>query len=320
MESMDDSIAHPRPGAPAWASVEWKAAAGHTAAVLAAIPFLAAGVWKITDPVGASVRLTQALVPGNLALAAAVCFGIAELFGAVLIVVPAFRRWGAFIISALLVAFMVYIGINYTALTGEDCNCFPWVQRAVGPGFFISDGLMLLFAVAAGIWARPSRGTRSALLVLLAISVFAGASFGVAMVRSAAVRVSAVVEVEGRPFALREGRVLLYFFNPECTHCLEAAREMSRHRWNDVAVLAVATEQPRFAGAFLKASGLNARVVGPVNAGEKPAGDTAALVKEFNFASVPYAVALNEGAVVGEYRYFDASEPAASLRKAGFIE
>jgi hypothetical protein len=320
MEGMDDSIAHPRPGAPAWASVEWKAVAGHTAAVLAAIPFLVAGVWKITDPIGASVRLMQALVPGNLALAGAVGFGIAELFGAVLIIVPMYRRWGAIIISALLVAFMVYIGINYTALTGEECNCFPWIERAIGPGFFISDGVMLLFAVVAGIWARPSRCVRNALLVLLATTVFAGASLGVAVVRSAAVRVPAVVEVEGRPFALREGRVLLYFFNPECTHCLAAARDLSHHGWNNVTVLAVATEQPRFAGGFLRASGLTARLVGPASPGETPAADTAALMKEFNFVSVPYAVALSDGEVLGEFRYFDANEPAESLRKLGFID
>ncbi len=301
------------------ASVEWKPVAGNSAAVLAALPFLVAGVWKITDPFGASVRLTQALVPGDLSLVGAVAFGIAELLGGVLIIVPSFRRWGAAIISVLLVAFMIYVGIHYTALSGEECNCFPWIKRAVGPAFFISDGLMLLFAIVAGVWARPSKGLRSALVILLAIVVFAGVSFGVGAVRSASLKVPAVAEVEGRPFALREGRVLLFFFNPECTHCLDAARTMSGHRWNDVTILAIPTEQARFAHQFLKVSGLSAQVLGPADPAKGPARDLAVLRQAFPFTDVPYGVALDDGEVAAEFRYFDANEPEKTLKTLGFI-
>ncbi len=311
-------MAHPRAGAGIWVPAAWRAAAGHVAAVLAAIPFLIAGVWKITDPHGAAVRLTQALVPGDLSLAAAVAFGIAELLGAVLIVVPSFRRWGAAIISALLIAFIVYIGINYTALSGEDCNCFPWIKRAVGPAFFVSDGLMLAFAFLAGLWAKRSSGLRSASVVLLAIVVFAGVSFGVGAVRAASLKAPAVVMVEGRPFGLRDGRVLLYFFDPECTHCLAAAQGLAAQEWNNVTVLAIPTERAVFARQFLQYSKLNARVVGPA---DTPAGarDIALLRERFPFTSVPYAVALVRGAVAAEFRYFDAKEPEGTLKQLGFI-
>jgi hypothetical protein len=267
-------------------------------------------VWKITDPFGASVRLAQALVPSDLALAGAVGFGIAELLGGVLIVVPRFRRWGAAIISLLLVAFMIYVAIYYNRLSGEECNCFPWIKRAVGPAFFISDGIMLLLALVAGWWARPSSALRSALLVLLAIVVFAGASFGVGAVRSASLKAPSMVTVGGRLFALREGRVLLYFFNPECLHCAEAAKALAAHRWRDVSLLAVASEQPQLGKQFLDATGLNAQLV----------SDAAKLRQAFPFTAVPFAVALADGQVAAELRYFDESEPAGTLKRIGFTQ
>lgn len=302
-------MAHPLGTPSAWMTAGWKLAAGHVAAVLAAIPFIAAGVWKITDPHGAAVRLTQALVPANLALAAAIGFGIFELFGAVLILIPRFRRWGAWVISLLLVAFMVYIGIHYGRLTGEDCNCFPWIKRAVGPGFFISDGLMLLFAVLAGVWARPSRGVRTAAVILAAVAVFAGVSFGVNTVREQSIRVPALIEVEGKPFALRSGRVLIYFFNPECMHCEAAARAMARLRWNDVALIATPSEQPGLARDFLRVSQFPAKL----------SGEGARLRQAFPYTSVPYAVAIEDGTVKAELRYFDETEPEKTLRRIGFI-
>ena len=41
---------------------------------------------------------------------------------------------------------------------GADCSCFPWIKRAVGPAFFIGDGIMMLLAIGAGVWARASNG------------------------------------------------------------------------------------------------------------------------------------------------------------------
>ncbi len=288
---------------------QWKAALGAVSAVLMAFVFLVAGVWKITDAPGAAVRMAQLKVPPDLSLAAAVGFGIVETFCAVLILVPRFRRWGAWLMSALLVAFMVYIGIHYNTLRGEECSCFPWIKRAVGPGFFIADGIMLVLAVLAGWWAKPSESLRSALLVLGAVSVFALVSYGVAINRTRGVQAPDAILVEGNPYPIREGKVFIYFFDPECSHCLDAGRKMAKMNWGDTKFVAVATVQPRFAAGFMQTTGLKGVV----------STDVELLRKTFPFASTPAAVAIQDGVQKELLAKFDDDEPAATLKKLGFV-
>src|ERR1700691_3920669 len=140
----------------------WQVAFNRTAAILISLVFLVAGLWKITDPTGAGARLAQARVPESLSVIAAVGLGILETFTGVLLLIPRFRRWGSWLGTLLLFTFMVFIAIHYNELRGVDCSCFPCVRRAVGPGFFIGDGIMMLLAVGAGIWARSSSGFRPA--------------------------------------------------------------------------------------------------------------------------------------------------------------
>src|SRR5436190_1606615 len=120
MRFMDDSIAHPADALARFELAGWKTWVGVAAAVLTSALFL----------------------------------GIVETFAGVLVLVPRFRRWGATLGGLLLVVFMIYIGVNYEALRGAECSCFPWVKRAVGPGFFIGDGVMLGLAALAGFWAK----------------------------------------------------------------------------------------------------------------------------------------------------------------------
>ena len=120
---------------------------------------------------------------------------------AVLVLVPRFRKWGAWLGSALLVAFMIYIGLNYTALRGAECNCFPWIKRAVGPGFFVADAVMLLLALMAGFWAQRAESKRSAVLIVCAVTVFALVSYGATAVRQRGVKAPAVITVDGKPVA-----------------------------------------------------------------------------------------------------------------------
>jgi uncharacterized membrane protein YphA (DoxX/SURF4 family) len=290
----------------------WRTVLNWIAAILIAAVFLVAGLWKVTDPSGAAVRLAQAKVPESLSLAAAIGLGIAETFAGVLLLVPRFRRWGAAIGSLLLVAFMIFIAIHYNELRGAECSCFPWVKRAVGPGFFIGDGIMLLLAIAAGVWAGNSYGLRPAAVILGAVAVFAIVSYGVNLKRHQGVKAPDTLTAEdGTSISLREGKVFVYFFNPQCMHCLEAGRKLAALNWGDTRFVGVATENPQFAGWFLGKAGLTGK--GPVSR------DLALLKKVFPFDLPPAGVALQDGYEKGMLLQFEGEEPGATLRKLGFI-
>ena len=287
----------------------WKTASSAVAAVLLAIIFIVAGVWKITDPFSAAVRLTQSHLPADWSLPAAVLLGIGETYAGVLILVPRFRRWGAWLAGLMLVAFLIYIGVHYNALRGEECNCFPWVNRAVGPAFFIGDVIMLLLAVLAGLWARAAESRRCAALVLAAITVFALACFGVIAARQAPVAAPETITADGRPFPLRQGRVFLYFYDPECSHCDAAARLMAQYHWKDTTVISVAAAQPQFAREFIQTTGLRGLI----------STDAELLRKTFSFVDPPYGVALENGRQKAAFLRFDRQQPQAELRQLGFI-
>ena len=254
------------------------------------------------------MRLSQARLPESISLPATIVLGIAETVAAVLVLVPRFRKWGAWLASGLLVAFMIYIGVNYNALHGEECNCFPLIKRAVGPGFFIGDGIMLLLAFVAGYWARPAEGKRSAIIVLAAVTVFALVSYGVIAAKQTGVKAPAVITVDGKPFSTQRGRIFIFFFDPECLHCLDAAKRMSRLDWGDTKVIAVPVAQPQFAQDFLRDSGLKASV----------STDLQVLKKTFPFGDPPAGAAIENGRQKEPITKFEGEEPATTLRKLGF--
>src|SRR5271168_169289 len=113
---MDASSTADLPGARARAleMPPWKSVVNHIAALVVAVLFIAAGVWKITNPFAVARMLEQLLVPYQLSIPLTLCLAVSETFAGVLVLVPRFRRWGAWLAAALLLAFMVYIGINYT--------------------------------------------------------------------------------------------------------------------------------------------------------------------------------------------------------------
>lgn len=287
----------------------WKTWLCTLSAFLLALTFLVSGVWKITDPMSAAVRMTQALVPATLSLPAALALGISETFAGVLLLAPRLRRWGAWLAGLLLVAFMAYMGLFYNTLSGEECNCFPWIKRVVGPAFFIGDAIMLLLALAAGWWVRPSEGKRSAAIVLGAVCVFAAVSYGVSAARLTSVQAPRFIAVDGKPFALREGRVFLYFFNPECTHCDHAARELGKLAWGGTKVVGVPTQMAQFGPQFMSSTNLRGVLT----------SDAEPLRKIFTFTDVPYGVALENGQLKAAVSVFDAQEPEQTLRKLGFV-
>jgi uncharacterized membrane protein YphA (DoxX/SURF4 family) len=305
---MEESMAHSGDLLARFELPGWKTWVSWAAAVLMAAAFLVAGLWKITDAPGAAVRLAQARVPQNLSLAAALLLGIAETFSAVLLLVPRFRRWGAWIMSALLVVFMIYIAVFYNQLRGAECQCFPLIKRAVGPAFFVGDGIMLGLTVLAGLWSKRSENLRSAVLVLGAVVVFALVSYGVAATHNIGKKAPDTVMVDGKPYSLQQGKVFVYFFNPECTHCLDAGRRMAKLNWGDTRFVGVATEQPQFAQGFMQMTALKGVV----------STDLALLRKTFPFTDTPAGVAIENGHEKAALNQFEGEEPAATLKKLGF--
>ncbi|HYL75495.1 MAG TPA: MauE/DoxX family redox-associated membrane protein [Bryobacteraceae bacterium] len=288
----------------------WKKAAGSTAALLLALLFFVSGCWKLTDPFQWAHALTEFRVPSVWSLPFTLATGIGETFAAVLILVPRFRRWGSLLIGLLLVVFMVYIGANYSVLAGKDCSCFPLVKRTIGPGFFIGDVVMLLMAAIAGWWARQSENLRAALVVLGVVVVFAGVSFGVNATRLSGLKAPATITVDGKPFSLDQGDIFLFFYDPECLHCDAAAKRMSKLNWKNTRVVAIPTHDPQFAAAFLHDTGLTAVT----------SFDTDLLRSTFKFVDPPYGVALQHGRQKVAIASWEDSEPAATLRKIGFVE
>jgi uncharacterized membrane protein YphA (DoxX/SURF4 family) len=279
-------------------------------AILLGLLFLASGIWKITDPQSAAIRMAQARVPESLSLAAALLFGIAETVSGVLVLVPRFRRWGAACAALLLIAFMVYIAMEYNALHGADCSCFPWVKRVVGPAFFAGDGAMLLLALVAGWWAQPARNLRSAVLVLGAVVVFALVSYGVGQARQSGTAAPATVTVAGQPYSIAHGKVFVFFFDPRCMHCFDAAKRMAQLHWGDTRVVAVPVEVPQYAAQFLSDTGLTAVI----------STDFDKLRQVFQYSSYPFGVAVENGRETAPLTKFDDDEPAATLKRLGFAK
>jgi uncharacterized membrane protein YphA (DoxX/SURF4 family) len=289
----------------------WKKVVGGASALLLALLFFSSGAWKLSDPFQWAQALTEFKVPASLSLPFTLALGIGEALGAVLILVPRFRRWGSLLLGLMLVAFMIYIGANYNALVGKDCSCFPLVKRSVGPGFFVGDGIMLLMAGMAGWWARPSENLRAALVILGAVAVFAGVSFGVNSARQTGLKAPDSITVDGKPFSLQQGNVFLFFYDPTCPHCEAAAKKMSKFNWKETNIVAIPTEEPQFAASFLHDTGLHAGT----------SNDLQLLRSTFKFVNAPYGVALERGRQKADFASFEENnEPDSTLRRLGFIQ
>jgi uncharacterized membrane protein YphA (DoxX/SURF4 family) len=314
IKHMSESFAVPRESsiAPLLEQRSWRNGLNWSAAILISAVFLLAGLWKITDPIGAAVRLAQAKVPESLSLLTTLMLGTVETFTGVLLLVPRFRRWGAWLGSLLLVAFMIFIGIHYNELRGAECSCFPWIKRAVGPGFFAGDGAMLLLAIGAGVWARSAQGVRPAVVILGAVAVFTLVSYGFASTRHTGTKAPDTIAAEdGTPIPLKQGKVFVYFFNPQCLHCLDAGRRLAALNWGDTRFVGVPTENPQFGDWFMGKAGLTGK--GPVSK------DFETLKKLFPFDLPPAGVALQDGFEKTMLVQFEDKEPAATLKKIGFV-
>ena len=306
---MNDSMAQLSLGLVRTDAPGWKSVLSWVSSLVLCGLFLLSGLWKITDVQGTAVRMMQAKVPESLGLAAALFFGIVETVGAVLILVPRLRRWGAVVLGALLLVFLGYFAIQYNTLRGADCSCIPWLKRVVGPGFFVGDGAMLLMAVLAGLGSRRPEGKRAVVLIAAAVAVFAGVSYGVGATRETGTRAPESIVVDGRPYSLEHGKIFLFYFDPACMHCFESAQRMSRMHWGDTRVVGVPISQVQFATQFMQDTGFHMAIT----------TDRDKLKAVFPYAGVPAGVAIENGRQKAALVKFDGEEPAASLKQLGLI-
>jgi uncharacterized membrane protein YphA (DoxX/SURF4 family) len=304
----------------------WKALASHAGAVFIAATFLLTGVYKAVDPYKFAALAKNLLVPYELTLPLAVLLAVLETTAGVLVLIPRFRRWGACLAGALLLAFMAYIGWNYTALLGRDCSCFPELRlpfglaidlkRSVGPGFFYGDLAFLAAATIAGWWAKPSHGARTAAVILGAVAVFTGVSFGVAATSLTGLQAPESILVDGRETSLREGRVFLFFFDPSCGTCFAVGQSLAPLKFRpDIRVIGVPTRAPEAARSWAEDSGFRV----PMST------DAEKLRAVFKFDYPPYAVLLERGRQTGvitisEFDEVNAEHHIRLLREMGAIE
>jgi len=304
----------------------WKTLGSHAAALVVSFLFLMAGVYKAIDPYKFANLAKNLLVPYDLTLPLALVLAVAETTAGTLILVPRFRRWGAVLASLLLLAFMGYVGWNYKALIGRDCSCFPELRlplgitidmrRSVGPGFFYGDLAFLAAAAIAGIWAKRSQGLRTAAVILGAVAVFTAVSFGSAYSKLTGLKAPDSIVVDGQPMSLQQGRVFLFFYDPECGTCFAVGKSMAPLKFqSDVTVVGIPTRVPQFAAAYMKDSGFQA----------KTSSDSAKLREIFKFDNPPYAALIERGRQTGvimptQFNEEDPSKHIVLLKQMGVVE
>jgi uncharacterized membrane protein YphA (DoxX/SURF4 family) len=290
---------------------KWKSVLALIGGVALGLLFLVSGGWKVLQPFTTGQLLEQAKVPAGWGPLGAAALGSLELFAAALLFLPRFRRLGGLLGGALLLFFLAWVAYYYTALTGQECSCFPFIKRAIGPWFFVEDAGMLLMGLAAYFWSPTVKSLRTPVVALVSIAVLSGASFGWGEMQRTGLAAPSPIVVDGKPESVTEGKVFLFFYDPMCMHCNNAAKFMSGFQWGDTRVIAIPTTMPQWAEGFLHDNGFKAGT----------SLEDAKLRKTFQFVDPPYGVALVNGHQKASFGQMDFEPPApkAALLKLGFI-
>lgn len=282
------------------------------AGILLGLVYLVSGLWKLLQPFQAGEVLEQAKVPAGLGVLGAIALGVLETYAAVLLFTPKYRRWGGLLGSALMIFFMGWIAFYYQALVGKECSCFPIIKRTVGPGFFVGDGIFLLLGVFAFAWSRRVANLLGPVVTFVCLVVLGGASLGVNAATRRGAEVPNPVVVNGKPADLTHGKVFLFFYDPQCSHCIAAATFMSTLKWGNTEVVGIPTQSPQFAKDFLGDTHLKADT----------SLELTKLKKAFPFVDPPYGVALDDGQKKATFSQAQFNEPlpAPNLKKLGFVQ
>ncbi len=281
-------------------------------AVLLAIIFLVSGGWKMLQPFVTGEVLEQAQVPAGLGAYGAALLGTLEVFTAFLLFTPRYRRWGGILGSALIIFFIGWVGYYYPVLNGKACGCFPIIKRTIGPMFFVTDGIMLLFGLAAWLWSDRVKSFRVPVAILASLAVVSGASYAWNNSKIVHAQIPNPVIVDGKPADLSKGKVFVFFYDPSCMHCDAAARFMSGFDWTDTRVVSIPTVNPQWAASFLHDTGFKAGTSLELDK----------LKKTFPFVDPPYGVALKNGVVKETFGQaaFAAPSPKSQLEALGLIK
>lgn len=290
---------------------EIKHKAALISAILLGLLFMVSGGWKVLSPLHTGELLEQARVPAGWGAIGAASLGTLELLAAFLLFTPKYRRLGGLLSFALLIFFIGWVAFYYRALAGQECSCFPLIKRTVGPGFFIGDGIMLLLALAAFAWSRAVTTLRTPLTALIVLVAAAAVSFGIAKAGNRGLEAPSPLIVDGKAQSIAEGKVFLYFYDPQCMHCDAAARFLATLSWGSTRIIGLPTAEPQFAPSFLHDTRLKAET----------SLETSKLRKIFHFVDPPYGVALENGRQVASFNQaqFNAPSPKADLEKLGFV-
>jgi hypothetical protein len=190
------------------------------------------------------------------------------------------------------------------------------MTRSVGPEFFYGDAAFLAAAAAAGIWAKKSYGLRNAAVILGAVAVFTGASFGVAFTSQTGTKAPDSITVEGQPMSLQSGRIVLFFFDPFCSTCFAVGESMAKEKWkSDVTVIGLPTNTFEAGPGYIRDSKLQAKL----------SPDSAKLREIWKFDNPPYLVLLENGRQKSGIQRHEFDEEhldknIAQLRAMGVIE
>jgi hypothetical protein len=168
---------------------------------------------------------------------------------------------------------------------------------------------MLAMAGFAWLGARRSEGKRAVALIAGAVTVFAAVSFGVGEARQTGTRAPESILVEGKSYSLQQGKVFLFYFDPQCMHCFDSAKRMSQLHWGDTRVVGVPISQAHYAAQFMQDTGFSMAIT----------TDLAKLKEVFPYAGVPAGVALENGREKAPLTKFEGEEPAATLKQLGLV-